>query len=62
VAAYLDENGNGKLDHNLLGIPREPVGASNNPTGRFGPPRFSDCVFSLSEPSQTISIQLVEPK
>jgi uncharacterized protein (DUF2141 family) len=30
VAVFHDENSNGKLDTNFLGIPREGVGASNN--------------------------------
>lgn len=29
VIVYHDENGNGVLDHNLLGIPGEPIGFSN---------------------------------
>ncbi len=37
VSVYEDLNSNHKLDHNLIGIPREPVGASNNPAARFGP-------------------------
>lgn len=47
VAAYHDENGNGRLDTNFLGIPREGVGASKNAKGRFGPPRFGDAAFSF---------------
>lgn len=62
VAAYLDENGNHKLDHGFLGIPKEPVGASNNPRGRLGPPHFGECAFSLGAQDETIQIWLVEPK
>ena len=60
VTVYEDLNGNHKLDHNLIGIPREPVGASNNPKGRFGPPRFSECAFSLGNSAQTIAISVVK--
>jgi acyl-CoA reductase-like NAD-dependent aldehyde dehydrogenase/uncharacterized protein (DUF2141 family) len=60
VTVYEDLNGNHKLDHNLIGIPREPVGASNNPKGRFGPPRFSECAFSLGNSPQTIAINIVK--
>ena len=59
VSLYQDLNGNHRLDHNLLGIPREPVGASNNPRGRFGPPRFADCAFQLGIQPQTISVRMV---
>jgi len=61
VSVYEDLNGNHKLDRNILGIPREPVGASNNPKGRIGPPRFSDCAFRLGAAAQTITITLVRP-
>lgn len=47
VAVFHDENGNGRLDTNFLGIPREGVGASNNAKGRFGPPSFGDAAFSF---------------
>ena len=53
-----DENANGKLDTNFLGIPREGVGASNNAKGSFGPPSFTDMVFAVSDPDGTITINL----
>ena|SRR5215469_5102726 len=48
VSVFDDENSNGKLDTNLLGIPREGVGASNDATGHFGPPKFDDAAFQFS--------------
>jgi uncharacterized protein (DUF2141 family) len=40
------KNANGKMDKNFLGIPKEPVGMSRNPTqSKFGPPKFSDVSF-----------------
>src|SRR5215470_4023791 len=36
VSAFHDENSNGKLDTNFLGIPREGVGASNDAKGHMG--------------------------
>lgn len=59
VSVYEDLNSNHKLDHNLIGIPREPVGASNNPAAGFGPPHFEDCLFHLGGAAQTITINLV---
>ena len=61
VTVYLDENGNHKLDAGLLGVPREPVGASNNPRKRMGPPRFTDCAFAMESGNRTLSITLVKP-
>jgi len=60
VTVYEDLNGNHKLDHNLIGIPREPVGVSNNPPSRMGPPRFNECAFRLGQTAQTINITLVQ--
>ena len=59
VSVYEDRNSNRKLDHNFLGIPREPVGASNNPKERIGPPRFDDCSFHLGTTPKNITITLV---
>jgi uncharacterized protein (DUF2141 family) len=59
VSVYLDTNANHQLDRNLMGIPKEPVGASNNPRNRMGPPRFDDCAFMHGREAQTIPITLV---
>ncbi|MFP5233622.1 MAG: DUF2141 domain-containing protein [Acidobacteriota bacterium] len=59
VSVYEDLNGNHKLDHNFLGLPREPVGASNNPPARLGPPRFGECSFHLGEHPKQITIVMV---
>jgi len=61
ASVYLDENDNGKLDSGFLGIPKEPVGASNNPRHRMGPPRFEDCIFKMDSSNLTLPIQLVRP-
>lgn len=45
--AFHDENGNGKLDTNILGIPTEGLGFSNDAPFRFGPPAFADAAFQL---------------
>jgi 4,4'-diapolycopenoate synthase len=62
VSLYVDENGNHRLDSNWLGIPKEPVGASQNPRSRMGPPRFEDCAFDMSNSDLTIEINLVSPR
>ncbi len=46
VTAFHDENGNGTLDTNFIGIPVEGVGVSNNHRG-FGPPSWEDSRFPL---------------
>jgi uncharacterized protein (DUF2141 family) len=47
IASYHDENGNGKLDTNALGMPEEGYGFSNDARGTFGPPKFSEAVFEF---------------
>lgn len=42
-----DANGNRKMDSNLLGMPIEAYGFSNNASGSFGPPNFEAARFSL---------------
>src|SRR6202790_2032764 len=48
VSVVHDENSNGKLDRNLIGIPREGVGASNDAKGHMGPPKFSAASFQFA--------------
>ena len=57
VALFHDENGNGKLDTNFLGIPNEGVGVSNNKKPRFGPPSWNDAKFNLDRDA-TIQVML----
>ncbi|TKD67317.1 DUF2141 domain-containing protein [Flavobacterium sp. ASW18X] len=46
LAVFYDANGNGKLDTNWLGIPKEKVGFSKARMRTFGPPTYKDCSFS----------------
>lgn len=41
-----DENNNGKMDTNFLGMPTEGYGASNNARGTMGPPSFNAAKFT----------------
>jgi uncharacterized protein (DUF2141 family) len=56
VSVFHDENLNGRLDTNWLGIPREGVGASNNPKPRMGPPKFGAAEFQHSGASMDVEI------
>jgi uncharacterized protein (DUF2141 family) len=50
VRMYHDENNNGKMDANMMGIPTEKYGFSNNVTGIMGtPPEFSKMLFDLNK-------------
>jgi uncharacterized protein (DUF2141 family) len=61
VSVLHDENNNGRLDTNFLGIPREGVGVSNNPLPRRGPPSFAEAVFRLPPEGTEIVVKLVYP-
>ena len=56
IKLFHDANGNGKLDSNLLGLPQEGYGFSNN-AGHFGPASFSEAAVLVSADTQ-ITIRL----
>ena len=58
VAAFHDENDNGKLDRDSLNIPTEGYGFSNDARGRFGPPKFGQAAFQLGDSSHAITLAL----
>ena len=58
LVVYHDANGNGKLDKNLMGIPTEDYGFSNNASGKFGPPSFEAARFTLAAAGSTAKISL----
>ena len=47
ISALHDENDNGKLDTNLIGIPKEGIAVSNDAMPKFSAPRFADTSFDL---------------
>lgn len=56
--AFHDENGNGKVDRALFGIPKEGVGFSNDAPIHFSPPKFAAAVFDHPGGAQTIRFSL----
>lgn len=52
VLVYVDENDNGLIDKNFIGIPKEPLGISNNYRPK-GPPSFGRAKFSVAEGEST---------
>jgi uncharacterized protein (DUF2141 family) len=47
LAVFHDENGNGKLDMNLLGMPTEAYGFSNDAFGNAAAPSFDKAALDL---------------
>ena len=58
ISVFHDQDSNGELNTNLFGIPKEPVGFSNNARGTFGPPDFEQTTFDFLEDRQTIKIKI----
>jgi uncharacterized protein (DUF2141 family) len=57
VQVVHDENGNGKLDTNFMGIPSEGYGYSNNPVV-MRRAYFKETVFELEESPKAIVVRL----
>lgn len=49
ISVIDDENNNGKMEYNLLGIPKEGFGFSNFNLKKMRKPRFSDFSFIVAE-------------
>ena len=47
ISAFHDENDNKKMDTKIFGIPKEPIGISNDAKGFMGPPKYKDAKFSV---------------
>jgi uncharacterized protein (DUF2141 family) len=54
VAVVHDENGNGRLDRSLLGVPSEGYGVTNNRTYALSSPRWDESKFTLAASDQTV--------
>ena len=59
IAIFQDKDKSGKLSTNLIGIPNEPFGFSNNKFGTFGQPEFTEIAVKVSSNSSTeVNIKL----
>lgn len=59
ISVVHDENSNGKLDKNFIGIPKEGVGVSNNPIIGMGGPKFDPCAFLLNTGELELTIAMI---
>jgi len=48
ISVFHDRDSDEKIKTNLFGIPKDPIGFSNNAKARFGPPKYSDAKFKIS--------------
>ena len=58
ISCFHDVNGNGKLDKNLLGIPTEPYGFSNNARPTFRAPNWEEARFFWEPGAEVQRIRL----
>jgi uncharacterized protein (DUF2141 family) len=58
VAVVQDLNGNGVLDRNALGMPREPLGFSRIQRIPRGKPSFAACSFEIRDRDVSMTIPL----
>jgi uncharacterized protein (DUF2141 family) len=58
VAAYHDENGNGRLDFDPTGAPAEGYGVSNGARNSQAPPEFTKAAFELRDQNKPVTIEL----
>ncbi len=57
ISMYQDINGNGKLDSNFLGIPREPFGFSNY-NGKSAPGSFDKLKVMVNDKTKKVTVHL----
>ncbi len=58
VAAYHDENGNGRLDFDPTGAPTEGYGVSNNARNPVAPPEFAKAAFELRDQNKSVTVNI----
>lgn len=58
IALIHDENNSGDMNLNLIGIPKEPYGFSNNPNKLLSKPKFRHTKFTKEEDELNITIDL----
>jgi len=53
-----DENGNGDMDFNLAGVPKEGCGVTNNPKPKLRAATFKEATFTLPPDGATLTISM----
>jgi len=58
ISIFHDLDENGKLDANFIGIPKEPVGFSNDHQPKMGPPKFNGAKFDLAQKQLALTVNM----
>lgn len=59
LAIYQDENNDGKIDKNFIGIPTEGYAFSNNFKPTIKAPDFDDCSFDYNPKNNTVALKII---
>ncbi len=59
VALMHDEDKNGEMKTNFIGLPKEGIGMSRNAKPRFGPPKWKDAVFTVGDEDVPLEISMM---
>lgn len=58
ISVFHDSQKTGYLRKNILGIPKDDYGFSNNATGNFAPPSFDKAKFRVSKETIEVNIRI----
>ena len=56
IQFFHDENENQKMDFNLIGIPKEKFGSSNDVKPILGPPKFEKMLFEINQDKKIVML------
>ena len=59
IAVHHDENRDGEMNTNFIGLPKEGYGFSNNAKVNFSPPVFEAAAFNLGVGDKSIRLRVV---
>ena len=54
IKVLIDVNGNGEMDFNFFGLPKEQYGFSNNVIGLLGEPKFDKAFIEINDNKKTV--------
>ncbi|MEO1012805.1 MAG: DUF2141 domain-containing protein [Bacteroidota bacterium] len=57
VSIFQDKDRDGTIKSNFIGMPKEPVGASN--MTKMGKPSFKKCSFQLESPKKELNMKFI---
>lgn len=57
ISVHQDKDADGEMKSNFIGMPKEPVGASN--LTKMGKPNFEKCKIVVDDPSEEINIKFI---